>query len=335
MPTKNRQVLLQKRPQGEPTEEDFALVDTTLDDPRDGQVLVRNRFLSLDPYMRGRMSDAKSYAPPVDIGDVMIGGTVGEVVATKHPRFHRGDVVSGMLGWQEHGLADGASPMLVKIKERPGIPLSAYLGAAGMPGITAYHGLFDIGAPKPGETVAVAAAAGAVGSIVGQLAKLAGCRAVGIAGGAEKCAHVVKDLGFDACVDHRSKTLKDDLAAATPAGIDVYFENVGGELLELVLGRLNPFARIPLCGMVSQYNATEPYGVKNLIQLLTTRARLQGFIVSDRMDRWPEAQQRLAGWLAEKKLVFRETIAEGLDSAPRAFIGMLRGENLGKQLVRL
>ncbi|MEO7092850.1 MAG: NADP-dependent oxidoreductase, partial [Polyangiales bacterium] len=187
----------------------------------------------------------------------------------------------------------------------------------------------------PGETVVVAAAAGAVGSVVGQLAKLAGCRAVGIAGGAEKCAHVVNDLGFDACVDHRSKTLKEDLAAATPAGIDVYFESVGGKLLDLVLGRLNPFSRIPLCGLASQYNELEPYGVKNLVSLLTNRVHLQGFIVSDRMDRWPEAQQRLAGWVADRKLVFRETIAEGLSSAPRAFIGMLRGENLGKQLVRL
>jgi NADPH-dependent curcumin reductase CurA len=335
MPTTNKQVLLARRPYGEPKEDDFSVVDTALDDPREGQILVRNRFLSLDPYMRGRMNDAKSYAAPVALGDVMVGGTVGEVVASKHPRFRQGDVVTGALGWQEHALVEGASAGLVKIKERPGVPLSAYLGAVGMPGVTAYHGLFDIGTPKPGETVVVGAAAGAVGSVVGQLAKLTGCRAIGIAGGAEKCAHVVKDLGFDACVDHRSATLKDDLAAATPAGIDVYFENVGGPLLDLVLGRINPFARIPLCGLVSQYSETQPYGVKNVVSLLTNRVRLQGFVVSDRMDRWPEAQQRLAGWVAEKKIVFRETVAEGLASAPRAFIGMLRGENLGKQLVRL
>jgi NADPH-dependent curcumin reductase len=228
MPVTNKQVLLARRPHGEPTEEDFSVVETPLDDPTSGQVLVRNRFLSLDPYMRGRMSDAKSYAASVAIGAVMVGGTVGEVIASKHPRFREGDIVSGALGWQEHAVVDGASPSLVKIKERPGVPLSAYLGAVGMPGVTAYMGLFDIGAPKPGETVVVAAAAGAVGSVVGQLAKLAGCRAVGIAGGAEKCAHVTSDLGFDACVDHRSPTLKEDLAAATPAGIDVYFENVGG-----------------------------------------------------------------------------------------------------------
>ena len=333
MATMNRQITLAARPTGLPKESDFKQIETALPVPKPGEFLVRILYLSVDPYMRGRMSDRKSYAAPVAVGDVMIGATVGEVLESRHARFAKGDIVLGMQGWQSHAVSDAAG--LTKLDPARPVPLSVYLGAAGMPGVTAFIGLFDLGTPRPGETVVVAAAAGAVGSVVGQLAKLAGCRAVGIAGGAAKCEHVVRDLGFDACVDHRGEDFAARLAAATPSGVDVYFENVGGEVLDAVLPRLNPFARIPLCGIVSQYNASAPYGVKNFGALLTQRVRLQGFIVSDHMHRWPAALAQLGAWVAEKKLVYRESVAEGLASAPRAFIGMLRGENLGKQLVKV
>jgi NADPH-dependent curcumin reductase len=328
----NHQIVLVNRPVGTPKETDFRLVEAPIRMPGEGEVLVKNLFLSLDPYMRGRMREERSYAKPVPLGEVMVGGTVAEVVASNNAAFPVGTFVLGMLGWQEYAFSDGAGLRRV---EGGRVPLSAYLGAVGMPGVTAYVGLFDIGAPKAGETVVVGAAAGAVGSVVGQLAKLSGCRAVGVAGGQEKCDFVVKELGFDACVDHRSADLAEALAAATPKGIDVYFENVGGALLDLVLPRLNTFARIPLCGLVSQYNATEPHGVTNFAWLLVNRVKLQGFIVADHMNRFPEAIGKLSGWVVEGKIKMKETIAEGIESAPRAFIGMLRGENLGKQLVRL
>lgn len=328
----NRQIVLASRPVGAPKESDFRLVEAPLRTPGEGEVLVKNLFLSLDPYMRGRMREGKSYAKPVGLGEVMVGGTVGEVTASKNEAFPVGAHVVGSMGWQEYGISDGAG---LKRVEAGKVPLSAYLGTVGMPGVTAYVGLFDIGAPKPADTVVVAAAAGAVGSVVGQLAKLSGCRAVGIAGGPEKCAFVVEELGFDACIDHHSSDLAGALAAATPNGIDVYFENVGGTILDLVLTRMNTFARIPLCGLVSQYNAEEAYGVKNFGSLLANRVKLQGFIVSDHADRWPEALNKLAGWVAEGKIKVKESVAEGLENAPRAFIGMLRGENLGKQLVKL
>jgi NADPH-dependent curcumin reductase len=332
MTIKNRQVLLVARPKGAPVESDFRLVETELRDAVDGEVLVKNRFLSLDPYMRGRIGEAKSYAAGVEIGAVMIGSTVGEVVQSRHPKYAVGDVVVAGLGWQEHALSKGEGMMKVDAKR---VPLSAYLGVVGMPGVTAWYGLSEIGKPKAGETVVVGAASGPVGSVVGQLAKLAGCRAVGVAGGKAKCDFVTGELGFDACVDHRDPALKERLREATPDGIDVYFENVGGPLLDLVLARLNTFARIPLCGLVSQYNATEPYGVKNFAALLTNRVTLRGFIISDHMDRWPQALSELGAHVAEGRIKYRESIAKGLESAPAAFIGMLEGKNFGKQLVDL
>ncbi|MBX3223381.1 MAG: NADP-dependent oxidoreductase [Labilithrix sp.] len=331
MPT-NTQVRLVSRPTGFPDASNFEIVrDAPLPEVKDGEVLVRNQFLSLDPYMRGRMNEGRSYAPPVALGDVMVGGTAGEVVLSKTPAFAVGDKVVGALGWQEYGVANGGA--LTKVDG--GLPLSVYLGVVGMPGVTAYIGLYDIGEPKEGETVVVSAAAGAVGSVVGQLAKIRGCRAVGIAGGRDKCDYVVRELGFDACIDHRSPDFTSELRAATRDGVDVSFENVGGPVMDAVLAQLNPFARVPLCGLVSQYNATEPYALKNVAALLWKRVKLQGFIVSDRMDRWPRALADLAKWVAEGKIRYRETVAHGLTNAPEAFFGMLRGANLGKQIVKL
>ncbi len=328
----NTRVILAKRPTGAVDESCFRVERAPLPSPGDGQVLVRSRWLSLDPYMRRRMDEAKSYAPSVALGSVMIGGAVGEVVASNSERLAVGAWVVGPLGWQEWAVADAAT--LVQV-DPSRAPLSAHLGVVGMPGVTAFIGLHDFGAPKPGETVVVSAAAGAVGSVVGQLAKLRGCRAVGIAGGPAKCAHVVEELGFDACVDHRAPDFERALAEATPNGIDVDFENVGGPVMDAVFRRLNLFARVPLCGLVSQYDREEPEGPRSFAQLLSMRVALRGFIVSDHADRWPEAQAELARLVRGGELRYRETIAEGLESAPRAFIGMLRGENLGKQLVRL
>jgi NADPH-dependent curcumin reductase len=332
MSEKNVRVVLGSRPHGAVRESDFEIVETEIPEVPDGHFLVRNHYLSLDPYMRGRMSEGRSYARSVGIGEVMTGGTVGEVVVTRNERFRVGDKVLGMFGWQLYGVSDGSD--VRRIEER-GVPLTAYLGAVGMPGVTAYVGLLDFGQPQPGETVVVSAASGAVGSVVGQIARLRGCRTVGIAGGEAKCRYVVEELGFDACVDYKAGNLDRDLAAATPERIDVYFENVGGEILDAVLRRLNAFARIPLCGLISQYNLTEPYGVKNLSSLLVNRVALRGFIVSDHMERWPEALSHLEEWVRDGKIRYRETIAEGLRSAPAAFIGMLSGKNLGKQLVKL
>ena len=332
MTTKNKQVLLAARPTGAPKASDFKIVEADLRDPALGELLVKNRFLSLDPYMRGRMNEGKSYAARLELGDVMVGSTVGEVVASQHPKFKVGDTVVGGLGWQQYALSKGEALMKV---DPNAVPISAYLGAVGMPGVTAWYGLLDIGKPKASETVVVAAASGAVGSVVGQLAKIKGCRAIGIAGGKDKCDYVVNELGFDTCLDHRDPALKDRFKEATASGIDIYFENVGGPILDMVLARLNAFARIPLCGLVSQYNATEPYGVKNFASLLTNRVTLQGFIVSEHMDRWPAALAELAKYVAEGRIKYRESIAEGLDSAPQAFMGMLEGKNFGKQLVRL
>ncbi|MBX3197713.1 MAG: NADP-dependent oxidoreductase [Labilithrix sp.] len=327
----NTQVRLAARPSGFPDASSFKIEEAPVPEPKEGEVLVRNHFLSLDPYMRGRMNEARSYAPPVALGDVMVGGTAGEVVASKNPSFVAGDKVVGAFGWQEYGLSDGRG--LTKVDGK--LPLSAYLGVVGMPGVTAYIGLYDLGEPKQGETVVVSAAAGAVGSVVGQLAKLRGCRAVGIAGGKQKCDYVTHELGFDACVDYRSPSFADDLRAATPDGVDVSFENVGGPVMDAVLARLNVFGRVPLCGLVSQYNATEPYTLKNVAALLWKRVELQGFIVSDHMDRWPRALADLSIWVAEGKVRYRETVATGITNAPEAFFGMLRGENLGKQIVKL
>ena len=326
---KNLQVRLASRPAGWVSEENFRLVEEETPPLGDGQLLLRNRWLSLDPYMRGRMNDARSYAPKVEIDQVMVGGTVAEVIESRHPKWSAGEFAVGMLGWQELAVSDGKG-----LQKVPG-GSSIYLGPVGMPGVTAWLGLVDIAQPKAGETVVVSAAAGAVGSVVGQLAKLRGCRAVGIAGGAKKCQHVVKDLGFDACIDYKAGGLRDDLKAAAPNGIDIYFENVGGDVLDEVVRRLNPFARIPLCGLVSQYNETQPRGLGNLSALLTNRVKLQGFIVTDHLDRWPAALAELGPLVAEGKLKHHETVVEGLRQAPRAFIGLLKGENLGKMLVKV
>ncbi len=333
MTTMNQQVLLAARPVGAPKESDFRVVETALRDPADGELVVENAYLSLDPYQRGRMNDAKSYAKPAELGDVMIGGTVGRVIASRNAKFAVGDTVVGMFGWQRYGISTGAGLMKVDTTH---VPASAYLGAVGMPGVTAWYGLHDIGKPKAGETLVVAAASGAVGSVVGQLAKLAGLRAVGIAGGADKCAYVTRELGFDACLDHRDADLEAKLREATPNGIDIYFENVGGAILDMVLKRLNPFARIPLCGLVSQYNATgAPYAVKYFGALLTQRVSLRGFIVSEHLERWPAALAELGGHVAAGRLKYRESVTEGLANAPRAFIGMLEGQNFGKTLVKI
>ncbi len=328
----NLRVLLASRPTGWVSEDNFRIESVPVPQPRDGEVLVKNAWLSLDPYMRGRMNEGKSYAARQEIGEVMIGGTVGEVIESKHPKFAKGDQVLGMLGWQQYGVSDGKGLNKVDASR---VPLSAYLGVLGMPGVTAWVGLLDICQPKAGETVLVSAASGAVGSVVGQIAKLKGCRAVGIAGGKAKCDYVVKELGFDACVDYKAGRLNDDLKAALPNGVDCYFENVGGEILDAVLRRMNAFSRIAVCGLISQYNATEPYGVKALQSILTNRIRMQGFIVSDRMELWPKALPDLVGWVAGGKIKYRETIAHGLENAPKAFIGLLKGENLGKQLVKI
>ena len=329
---RNQQIVLASRPQGPVTEQNFRLVEGALPVPAAGEVLVRNLYLSLDPYMRLRMDAGKSYAPAVEVGEVMVGATVGEVVESKDARFRAGAIVSGRLGWQLYATAPAATLRAVDTK---GAPISTALSVAGMPGVTAWYGLLRIGEPKPGETVVVSAASGAVGSVVGQVAKLKGCRAVGIAGGAAKCKYVVEELGFDACVDYKAPAFAEALQAATPEGIDIYFENVGGRVLDAVLPRLNAYARIPFCGYISEYDTGASYGVRQLRCLLVSRARLQGFIISEHLEIWDEALADLSGWLAAGKLAYRETVAQGLHNAPGAFIGMLGGHNFGKQIVKL
>ncbi|GCE16073.1 NADP-dependent oxidoreductase [Tengunoibacter tsumagoiensis] len=332
MSIKNRQVQLASRPEGWVKESDFRIVETDVPAIGQGEVLVKNLYLSLDPYMRGRMSAAKSYAAGMELGDVMVGGTVGTILESNHPEFKAGDTVVGYLGWQLYAVSKGEGLRTVSTNAAP---VSTYLGVLGMPGLTAWIGLIDIGQPKAGETVVVSAASGAVGSVVGQLAKARGCRAVGIAGGKAKCDYVVNELGFDACVDYKAGNLAVDLQAAAPDGIDIYFENVGGPILDVVLTQLNAFARIPLCGFISQYNVTEPYAIKHFSALLTNRVKLQGFIVGEHAAHFPQALDELGKLVTTGKLKYRETIANGLENAPKAFIGMLKGENFGKQLVKL
>jgi len=329
---KNLQILLKNRPVGIPKPDDFELFAAKVTNPNAGEVLVRNLWLSLDPYMRGRISNAKSYVNPVEIGEVMVGATVGEVVESLHPDFKVGDKVLGTLGWQLYATSKGDT--LRKIPDSQ-ISLSAYLGVLGMPGVTAWIGVNKICFPKPGETLIVSAAAGAVGSTVGQIAKLIGCRVVGIAGGEKKCLHVVEELGFDACVDYKANNLHEDLEIACPNGIDVCFENVGAQIFDEVLSLVNPFARITLCGLIAQSSAIEAYRYLNIRNILVNRVRLQGFIVFDHMTDWDNAVSELSRLLFSDKLKYYETVAYGLDSAPEAFIGMLQGANLGKQLVRL
>jgi NADPH-dependent curcumin reductase len=335
----NQQVLLASRPQGESTVDNFRLVSTPISDElADGQVLVRNHYLSLDPYMRGRMNDGKSYANPQPLDSVMIGGTVGEVVASRNAGFAVGDKVVGMGGWQQYLLVDAHQRGVLQKVDTTHIPLSAYLGAVGMPGVTAWHGLVRIIAPKAGETVVVSAASGAVGSAVGQLAKVRGARAVGLAGGADKCRYVVDELGFDACIDYKQhpdvKSLSSALKEACPQGIDGYFENVGGKILDAVMLRANAFSRIAMCGMISGYNG-EPIPMAAPQLILVNRMTIQGFIVSEHMEDWPEALKELGTLVATGKLKYRETIAPDLAAAPEAFIGLLKGRNFGKQLVKL
>jgi NADPH-dependent curcumin reductase len=327
----NRRILLVSRPQGAMSPGDFSLVETPFAPLAEGQFRVRNRYLSIDPYMRGRMSNAKSYAAPQPLGEVMIGETVGEVVESKHPDFAVGDKVAAMLGWQEFGTSDGAG---VRKLDDSKVPLSAYLGAVGMPGVTAWYGLNKIIAPRAGQTVVVSAASGAVGSVVGQLAKLAGCRAVGIAGGAEKCRYVVETLGFDACVDYKAGNLLEDLKATTPDGVDGCFENVGGELLDATLACMKPFGRIALCGMISGYDG-QPAPLNAPSIIVRMRLMMQGFIVADHLDVWPQALGELASLVAANKLHYRESIVDGLERAPEALMDVLKGRNFGKQLVRL
>ena len=328
----NVQVLLARRPSGWVQETDFRIVESAIPEIADGQLLVRNHYLSLDPYMRNRINDVKSYAKAVAPGEVMVGETVGEVVASRHPGFKPGAHVAGMSGWQLYAVSDGSD---IRPVDDSGVPLSAHLGILGMPGATAYIGLLDVGQPKSGETVLVSAASGAVGSVAGQLARIRGCRAIGIAGGPDKCRHVVDELGFDACIDYKAGRVAEDLRNAAPDGIDVCFENVGGEIFDAALGILNPFSRIALCGLVSQYNLIEPYGMKNIRSLLANRITLKGFIVVDHLDRWPAARRDLALWVKDGRIKYRETIARGIENAPAAFIGLLKGRNLGKQLVKL
>lgn len=331
MSEKNLQVILASRPAARAEESNFRLVESAVPAPGEGEVLVRVEWLSLDPYMRGRMNEGKSYAARVELGEVMVGGAVGSVVASRHPKFAPGEKVLGTLGWQRYALSDGKG--LVKLPD-PRLPETVWLGAAGMPGITAWMGLTQIASPRPGETVVVSAASGAVGSVAGQLARIAGCRAVGIAGGAAKCDYVTRELGLDACIDYKAGPVDAALKAAAPGGVDVYFDNVGGEILDAVLRRVNTGARIPLCGLISGYDGGE-IAIRNVYSLLVNRVRLQGFIVTDRMDLWPGAMKELAGHVAAGRIKYRESVAQGLEAAPRAFLGMLRGENFGKQLVKV
>jgi len=328
----NRQVLLASRPRGPVTEDNFRLIEQPIPEPADGEVVIRNEWLSLDPYMRGRMSDAKSYVPPAELGAVMVGQTVGEVVQSRDPQFRPGNKVLTSLGWQLYGAAKASE--LTPI-DTTNVPASYYLGVVGMPGMTAWFGLNEIGKPKSGETLVVSAASGAVGSVVGQLAKIAGCRVVGIAGGAAKCDYVIRELGFDACVDYRLGHLFDDLRTACPAGVDVCFENVGGEILDTTLRLMNRFSRVVVCGLIAEYNAAQPYGYTRLRSVLVNRVKMQGMIVFDWKDRYAEAREALARLVLDGNLKYRESVIDGLENAPRGLIGLLRGENFGKQLVRL
>jgi NADPH-dependent curcumin reductase len=332
MPAENRQVLLQRRPVGEPSADDFTIVDSPMPQPADGEVLLRGIYLSLDPYMRGRLSAARSYAKPVEIGGVIEGRVVGQVVHSEHPDFRSGEFAYGGYGWQLYSAVPGAG--LVKLDPAEA-PISTALGVLGMPGFTAYVGLSDIGQPKAGETVVVSAASGAVGAVAGQLAQAAGARVVGIAGGREKCRHVESELGFAACLDHRAADLGAALDGACPNGIDVYWENVGGAVQEAVFPRLNDFGRMVLCGMVSEYNDREPRPGPNLMAAVRKRLRIQGFIVSDQWQRMAEYRAMAAPLLRAGRLKYREDIVDGLDKAPAAFIGLLQGRNFGKLLVRL
>lgn len=336
--TQNRQFVLAERPKGEPTDNTLRLETTAVPTPGKGQMLLRNEYLSLDPYMRGRMSSAPSYAPPVEIGEVMVGGTVAQVVSSDVQGYEAGDWVVAFGGWQDYTLSDGTG--VINMGKTPQNPSWA-LGVLGMPGLTAWAGLTQIGQPKEGETLVVAGASGPVGATVGQIGKILGLRVVGIAGGSEKCQHVVDTLGFDACIDYKADSFADDLAKAVPDGIDIYFENVGGAVFDAVMPLLNPSARIPLCGLISQYNATAlPEGPDRMNylmgQLLRKRITMRGFIVFDDFGHlYPEFAKQMTGWVQEGKVKYREEMIEGLEQAPAAFVGLLRGEAFGKRVIHL
>jgi NADPH-dependent curcumin reductase CurA len=334
LPNTYRRVVLVHRPPGEPAESDFRVEETAMPEPKHGEVLVKVAYLSLDPYQRGRMRDAASYAAPVGLGEVMTGGTVGEVVKSNNPRFAVGDFVEDRLGWQEYAIGGAASMRKVD----PSLaPISTANGVLGMPGMTAYFGLLEVGQPKPGETIVVSAASGAVGQVVGQIGKIMDCRVVGIAGGTRKCSFVTGELGFDACVDYKAeKDLDTALRAACPNGIDVYFDNVGGEISDAVLRNINFFGRVALCGSISQYNATTPpVGPRLLGTFVGKRVRAQGFIVTDFAGKYEAAMRQMGEWIRSGRLKYREDVVQGIDKAPRAFIGLLRGENFGKLLVKM
>ncbi|SFK94723.1 hypothetical protein SAMN04488518_11266 [Pseudovibrio ascidiaceicola] len=334
----NRQIVLAERPVGAPTSKNFRLEEAAIPTPGEGEMLLRTVYLSLDPYMRGRMSDAKSYADPVEIGDAMVGGTVSVVVKSNLKQFSEGDWVVNLGGWQDYSISNGE--MVFNLGKEPAMPSWA-LGVMGMPGFTAYAGLLEIGEPKPGETIAVAAASGPVGATVGQIGKIKGCRVVGIAGGAEKCKHAVENLGFDVCLDRNSPTFTQDLKAACPDGIDVYFENVGGAVFDAVMPLLNANARIPLCGLISQYNATSlPDGPDRMGMLMGTllvkKIRMQGFIIFDSFPNlYPKFAADMQQWIAEGKVKYREQMVDGLENAPEAFMGLLEGKNFGKLVVKI
>ena len=328
--TVNKRVVLASRPSGWVSEANFRIEEGPLPEPAQGEILVKNLWLSLDPYMRGRMSDARSYVKGVEIGEVMVGQTVGEVISSRNEKFAPGDKVLTQLGWQLYGATREASKV-----DGKRAPLSYYLGVLGMPGMTAYFGLKEIGQPKPGETVVVSAASGAVGSVVGQLAKIWGARAVGVAGGGQKCDYVTRELGFDACVDYKAANLPQALKQACPAGVDVYFDNVGGEIFDTLLAQMNLFSRVVVCGLISEYNATEPYRIRNWRAVLVNRIRLQGMIVFDWKERYGEALKALAGHVADGRVKYRESVVQGLENAPRGLIALLKGQNFGKQLVKL
>jgi NADPH-dependent curcumin reductase CurA len=328
----NRQILLKSRPDGAPGLDNFELVRSPVPEPDDGEVLMRTRYLSLDPYMRGRMSAAKSYAKPVEVGEPMVGGTVGEIVASRNAKFAVGDIVTGYGGWQDYALSNGAG---LRKLDPAAAPVTTALGVLGMPGMTAYTGLLEIGRPKPGETVAVAAASGAVGSVVGQIAKIKGCRAVGIAGGPDKCRYVAEELGFDACIDHRAADFARRLEAACPAGIDIYFENVGGAVQQAVWPLLNDFARIPVCGLIAQYNAATAMPGPDMTSVLRKRLTLRGFIVWDFALKQADFLRDASEWVRSGRLKYREDVVEGLENAPAAFLGLLQGKNFGKLLVKV
>ncbi|MDH5208523.1 MAG: NADP-dependent oxidoreductase [Burkholderiaceae bacterium] len=327
----NRRIVLASRPKGAASTSNFRLEEVPLPALHPGQLLVRNHWLSLDPYMRGRMNEGRSYAVAQALDDVMVGDTAGEVIESRHPRFTAGDQVVARLGWQEYGVSDGDGVFKVDTRQ---VPLSAYLGAVGMPGVTAWYGLNRIIEPKHGETVVVSAASGAVGSVVGQLAKIGGCRAIGIAGGTEKCNYVTQELKFDGCIDYKSEDVGKRLKELAPDGVDGYFENVGGAIMDAVLPRMNAFGRIALCGLIAGYDGA-PIPIGNPSWFLISRLTLKGFIISEHMEIWREALKELGAHVAAGRIRYRETIANGIENAPQAFLGMLKGANFGKQLVRL